>query len=457
MLFINRLVLIGLLSVGITAATTAQAGIQLFQAEWYTNSFGNQCDKNKTGAASGVHCTKTTGFFETYSNWNLPQNQACNPNQPRCHFTSTPVSSKGDFAPLGGSQIYGLFCAPWNNWLGGGATARPAKGGTITSGPPPTGMNRPVPPLYRNPANFTGSGAARTTQCTEKSTGFTTQNKGLFGNNKGRVHIGDPIDGTWNAVTTGSKLLGGFSIPTAPPHNHKFGLEQSGIQGSFTNIYPYIYSYTYIDFRNDLGVFGVGQGPGSFDITYLDGKVPVATINVKAGDKQFGGTMEMLGALTTKVCYYFNGGCSLGSNRWRYNRIGASGVNTLVGVVTQGFITTYMANYYHTALKLRSTITLEGSRFPWTTGTVTVAATGRGPGDTVHYAHGYDNRNTSTSSGKGTIQLVSPIITRWFGTKDIETGGIATLRIKFVPEPQTWAMLIAGVSLLGVGARMRSR
>jgi hypothetical protein len=43
MLFINRLVLIGLLSVGFTAATTAQAGVQLFTAEWYTESCGNEC------------------------------------------------------------------------------------------------------------------------------------------------------------------------------------------------------------------------------------------------------------------------------------------------------------------------------------------------------------------------------------------------------------------------------
>jgi len=376
----------------------------------------------------------------------------------------------GNFAPLGGSRTIGLFCHPWVDWAGGGATVRPAKGATITSGPPPTGMNRPVPPLYRNPHNFTASTStalARATACTEMSTGFTTQNKGFWGNNKGRVHIGDPIDGTWNAVTTGTKL-GDFTIPVAPPHNHKFGLEQSGIQGSFTNIYPYVYSYTYINFRNDAGIFGPGRGVGSFEIIYPKQTgpapgTPVATIVQKerAGGNRFGGTMEMLGALTTKVCYYFQGGCSLGQNRWRYDAIGASGLMkttyTPNGVITGGALYTYTAIYYHTAMKAISTITVVGSRFPWTTGSVTLAATGRGPGDTVHYAHGYDNRNTTTSSGKGTIQLVSPILTRWFGTKTIETGGIATLRIKFLPEPQTWAMLIAGVSLLGVGARMRGR
>jgi hypothetical protein len=457
--------LLGLMSVGITAATTTQAAIQLFKAEWYTNSFGNFC---RGAGTTGPHCTKQTGVFAEYSNWNLPQNQNCNPNQPRCPFQSTPVSKDGAFAPLGGSPIIGQFCAPWSNWNGGSFSQRPAKGATITSGPPPTGMNRPVPPLYRNPHNFTTSGAARTTQCTEKSTGFTTQNKGFWGNNKGRVHIGDPIDGTWNAVTTGAKL-GDFSIPIAPPHNHKFGLEQSGIQGSFTNLYPHVYSYTYINFRNAAGVFGPGKGVGSFEIIYPPqtttmAGTPVATVKqferTAAKGNKFGGTMEMLGALTTKVCYYFQGGCSLGENRWRYDAIGASGLMRTSypsGKITGGAIYSYTAIYYHTAMKAMYTITAKGSRFPWTTGSITVAATGRGPGDTVHYAHGYDNRNTTTSSGKGTIQLVSPILTRWFGTKTWETGGIATLRIKFVPEPQMWAMLVAGASLLGVGARMRGR
>ena len=102
-------------------------------------------------------------------------------------------------------------------------------------------------------------------------------------------------------------------------------------------------------------------------------------------------------------------------------------------------------------------ITVSGSRFPWTTGSVTVTAIARGPHKTVHYAHGYDNRNTTTGLGKGTIQLVTPILTRWFGYTDYETAGIGVLRIKFIPEPQTWAMLVAGVSLLGVATRLRGR
>jgi hypothetical protein len=48
-------------------------------------------------------------------------------------------------------------------------------------------------------------------------------------------------------------------------------------------------------------------------------------------------------------------------------------------------------------------------------------------------------------------------MTRWFGYTDYETGGIGILRIKFVPEPQTWVMLVAGVSLFAVGYRLRGR
>jgi hypothetical protein len=168
--------------------------------------------------------------------------------------------------------------------------------------------------------------------------------------------------------------------------------------------------------------------------------------------------MKMLGAMTTKVCYWLRaggGGCSLGANNWQYDAIGAPA--TMTGSVTMGAIYTNYTRYYNTAQGAYSAISLSGSRFPWTTGAVTLTAVARGPHKTIHYAHGYDNRNTTTGLGKGTIQLVTPIITRWFGYTDYETGGIGVLRIKFIPEPQTWAMLVAGASLLAVGARLRRR
>ena len=166
----------------------------------------------------------------------------------------------------------------------------------------------------------------------------------------------------------------------------------------------------------------------------------------------------MLGALTAKACYYWNQGCSLGQGvDWLYGVIGAS-AHTNRGVVTAGYQTSTQIFYYHTALQQTSTVDIIGSRFPWTTGSVTVTAIGRGPHKTIHYAHGYDNRNTTTPNGMGTIQLVSPLLTRWRQPGlAIDTGGIGIFRIKFLPEPQAWGMLVAGASLLAVGSRMRRR
>jgi hypothetical protein len=243
------------------------------------------------------------------------------------------------------------------------------------------------------------------------------------------------------------------------------GIRTTALVGEFASHYPYIYSYTYANIRNDQGTFGPGQGPGSFNIVYGPPGSPAASINVTKGKNQFGGTMKMLGAMTTKVSYWLRaggGGCSLGVMDWRYEAIGAATQTTSNGApilpITMGRIYTHYTRYYNTAQAKFSEITVSASRFPWTTGAVTVTAIARGPHKTVHYAQGYDNRiKTGSNIGKGTIQLVSPVLTRWFGYTDYETGGVAVLRIKFVPEPQTWAILIAGVSLLGVGFRMRGR
>jgi hypothetical protein len=129
-----------------------------------------------------------------------------------------------------------------------------------------------------------------------------------------------------------------------------------------------------------------------------------------------------------------------------------------MGVITGGYIATYSQRYYHTALMQTSTVRVAGERFPWTTGSVTVTAKGRGPHKTVHYAKGFDNRNTTTPTGKGTVQLVTPVLTHWTQPCcELDTGGVGILRLRFVPEPQTWVMLVVGASLLGVGHRVRRR
>jgi hypothetical protein len=425
MLATKRLLMLGLLGVGITGATTAQAGSQLFEGWWLVRSFGN----DRTGG---------TGDSEFYQAVGIPQGNQCLRYQPRCAFTSTPTDGAGNFAPLGGSQAKALYCAPWANWQSMGTTARPAKGQTALDA-----KDRPIPPLYRNPAFFTSSGQPNTTVCNFASSGATPGGKGL-------VQAGHPVTGTWSAATTTG---GGFSFNEAPP-NHAAGIRTTGVIGSIGGVYPYVYSYTYATFRNDGGVFGPGMGPGNFNVPYKVGNLTVASARVTQGAAKFGGTMRMLGGMNTKVCYYRNGGCMLGGANWRYDVIGASAY-TSGGVVTAGYIITYQAYYYHTALMQQSTISLQGSRFPWTTGSVTITALERGALKTIEYERGYDNRSVG---GEGMIKLVSPTITRWLGPAvSLDLGGIGILRLKFVPEPQRWVVLVAGASLLGLGFRMRER
>jgi hypothetical protein len=443
--------MIGLLAVGIIGATAAHAGNQLFTATWSVGSFGNECD----GKGNPPYCTVTTGDYAIYQNWAMPAGFLCNPGQPRCPFASTPVddtpAASPMFAPLGGSQNVALFCTPYTIFTSGyqgGASGRPAKGNTVFD---PVKQFRAIPPLYRNPYFFTSAGQPKITSCTGTTTGYTTMNETRFGKNKGKVQAGIPVQGTWDAVTG---ALGSFSFQAAAPRANN-GL-RARTTGEFTNIYPYIYSYTYADFGNDAGLFGPGKGIGAFTHKYFQGGT-VARINVTPGPNTFGGTMRLLGQMTTKVCYYRNGGCSLGQNDWFYEAVGTTASRaTPNGPVTKPYVISGYAYYYQTAGSQVSTVSVIGDRLPWTTGMVTVTARGRGTFKTVHYATGYDNRNPVT--GKGTIQLVSPVMTRWLQpASKLETAGIAQFRIKFVPEPQTWALLIAGASLLGVGYRMRGR
>jgi hypothetical protein len=400
------------IAICLLCAGPAQAGTQLFQGSWMVKAFGNE----RTGG---------TGESEFYSAFGIPQGINCNPNQPRCDFQSTPTDGQGNFDPLGGSRDMARYCAPWYDFGGMGTAVRPAKGETPTTG----GKNkRPIPPLYRNPAFFTKNGAASRYSCTATSTGRTPRGKGL-------VQAGHPVLGRSIVAETAGGADGSFIFATAPAAGH-IGIRVTGEVGEFAALYPYVYSYTYATLRNARGVFGPGKGPGAFNIQYKQGQNVVASINVKQGSAKFGGTMRMLGKLHTKVCYYRNGGCSLGGADWLYDWIGTSANTDGMGMVTAGYQVFGSAVYFNSGLGQFSTVMIEGSRFPWTTGSVTVTAAGRGPHKTVHYAQGYDNHVTTmagtVTNARGTIQLVTPTMTRWLlPGASWETGGVGILRLQF--------------------------
>jgi hypothetical protein len=438
-----RLLAIALIAMGVSASEI-RAELRMYQGSWIAESFGND-------VTSGPSFFSESTVFSVFG---IPQGQICNPAQPRCPFSQTPVSVQ-PASKLAHFDPVGSLCTPLTAF--GLGPTRPAKGATATTG----GFNhRLIPPLYRNSAFFTPGGSPKTTSCRGtttvgggKATNPLTTNSPL----RGKVMKGAPVQGTGSASTSGVADPRSFTLPAAAATPTAPGMRRTTL-GEFNRGFPYLYSYTYAQLRNDVGTFSQGGGffsalaaPNTLSFPYNKGGV-VAKAVVKKGPNSFGGVMRLLGSITRKACYFRNGGCSLGSMNWGYDAIGASGYKA-GGVLTAPSIFTYSAQYYHSALMQASTVMALGERFPWTTGSVTVTAAGRGPHRTIERRKGYDNR----VKGVGTIQLVSPVVTRWLQpSASYETSGIAVLRFKFLPEPGTLIALVAGLSLLSVLYRIRS-
>jgi hypothetical protein len=412
-------------------AATSPAANQQYQGSLIIESFGND----------------VVGPQYPFSVYGMPQGVQCNPVQPYCNFASTRVTTVMGvkrFDPLG------IVCVPITYF---GVATRPAKGATATTG-------KAANVHYRNPGFFTPSGAPNATSCSARTTVsgapatmFLTTNS----TKRGVVMKGAPLTGEQIVTLSGTgpagfKLKAAPTLPVKTPGPTGFGLRRT-TSGEFNKVPFYGYTYTYATLRNDDGSFFGGGGPGAFDLKYYVGKNVNARVAVKAGANQFGGVTRLLGQLTTKVCYFRNGGCSLGGNNWRYDAVGASAFRSIGGAVTQGYVALHTAKYYHTALMQTTIVMVRGYRFPWTTGSVTVS--GLVNHITVEKRHGYDKR---TALGKGTIRLVTPVLTRWTQPCcDHFTGGVGILRLRFVPEPGKWMLLLAGLSLLGILYRVRGR
>jgi hypothetical protein len=227
--------------------------------------------------------------------------------------------------------------------------------------------------------------------------------------------------------------------------------------GSLPLYSPYKYISTYANgIGNATGFFGPGGGPGTRTFTVPGNGGPGARIAVTAGAKQFGGTLGILGAIGTKRAHDYKNKTFVANKQFFRTVLGRSCTGTgCLLPTTYPTATIYMK--YRTAMGKATTVFMTPWGLPWTTGTVSITATA-GPFPTLFRRTGYDHR---TAKGLGTIQMVSPHLVRWEfanrdGPWDRHLGTIGILRIKFVPEPSGWVMLVTGVGLLMVLYRMRA-
>jgi len=253
------------------------------------------------------------------------------------------------------------------------------------------------------------TGASSTTHTAANPRGFTLPRSGL------------------SRVSSGASLLSTTWIP---------------IPGG---VFPFKFEIEYADLRNDAGGFAKSGGPGSFTVSHS------ARVHVTAGKNQFGGTMRLLGEYRTNRGDEA-GSTSVGATPWNLQYIGA-GAQTSMGSVIAGlkYYTMISRPYRYPGKFAYSARSATASVFPWTTGTVEVTALS-GPQATVLKRTGYDNRSPK---GVGTVQMVSPMLTRWKNSMgDYHTGGIAMMKLQFVPEPKVWLMLVAGICTLGLLYRL---
>jgi len=285
------------------------------------------------------------------------------------------------------------------------------------------------------------------------------------------IRQGAPIIGSGTAITSIATGMG--------KRVHNFQLNAYGLagttSGSFRYEPHYLYSVTYVTLANDAGSFQRMGGPGSTAISASDYALfsPLygslsGRVGIQPGRKQFGGTMALLGQVTSRGLYtgtYAGYGFgTFGYFPWLFELAGASHRAGTTGQWYQGRAEqTYSDGLRGKGAPVTTPSYVYAIALPWTTGTAYVSALG-GVTPTIIERSGYDRRKRN---GSGTIQLVSPHLVNWvrpFG--GFSTGAIAILRLRFFeapanvalrvePEPSSWLMLASGLGLLGVLYRRR--
>jgi hypothetical protein len=253
------------------------------------------------------------------------------------------------------------------------------------------------------------------------------------------LNQGAPLIGTIGFTPSPASYPPGFTLPRS--------FLVANTTGSLPLYSPYEYVSTYApDARNEQGFFGPGFGPGKRTVTFPGSGGPGARVAISPGANQFGGTMRLLGSIGAKRAHSYKNKPFVGTGLSSFEVLGSE--CTITCYVT-GAQSNFQYHQYQTAMGKATTASITSLGFPWTTGEVSITATG-GPFPTLFRRNGYDNR---TAKGLGTIQMVAPQLVRWeFPNRetpwDRHTGAIGILRIKFVPEPSGWVMLASGLAFL---------
>ena len=255
---------------------------------------------------------------------------------------------------------------------------------------------------------------------------------------------GAPVVGSGTALLDTRVSPPGFELPPSPL--------RATATGSLPQYPPYQYISTYVSSPNNTNAqpyFGQGfdYGKRTFSFPVYSGtKVRVA---INPGANRFGGTMRILGTMGARRAHEYQNKTFVGTGPSIFG-LRSRPCSITCYVIGGG---AHLRNQqYETSMGDATTPEVISVGFSWTTGTVSVTAT-EGPFPTRLRRSGYDNR---TANGLGTIQLVAPQIVKWdFPNRgepwDRYTGGIGILRIKFVPEPSGWLMMIAGIAFLSIG------
>ncbi|MDH5566470.1 MAG: hypothetical protein OEY15_07375 [Myxococcales bacterium] len=258
-----------------------------------------------------------------------------------------------------------------------------------------------------------------------------------------RVENGTPLTGSGAANVFGSGPAA-FTLPKA-------AIARS-FSGAFPTHYPtYLGSFVSGHLYNDAvattpgggpGFFGPGAGAGSLTHAYSPASYGVA--RVVAGAERFGGLMGLRGGATLFRDLYFTP--PVAGSRPIVTGFGAIGITPAIGR-TNGYTASVVRHllYFERGRYRSVAYPVLATGFRWTTGTVyAYDAVGR-------YASrftlaGYDQR---TPMGLGTLQLVTPFLAHWaLSPAPDHVAGVASLRIRFAPEPHATLLLAAGIGLL---------